>query len=800
MFMPKTLRTCIVLSLAVLLINQCPRSFAQSPVSLTVREIMSEPSIAGARPEGEKLAPSGEQAAYLWSATSNAPRDLYVVATRGGEKPRLLARAIDQPTESRPDAEQTGDEASTKERKEERVMQRDAVQQAREQSVSGLEWSPDSRRLLFSKGGDLYTVAVDSSLGAPERLTRTEAKEHDARWLADSHRILYQAGEDLFIIDADRSGVIQLTHNGGGAADQKRNGNDSSAQSIGSAQGANTSLSVSAAQPSDDGARVAYIVSDISRQRSLFVPDYTGEFTIAPTVRRGWTEQHIEVVNSDGSSPRAVQIKLPAPEGASYIRSFRWMPDNTALLIDRIDRDTKRRQLFLASAIDGKSNLLDEEQDAKWIAPLSRVVEPSPKGDRILFASERDGFNHLYMIYLVPDQHSPTGRVTTNLTRQWTQGSWEDGWAKWTPDGERIIYSSTEASTAERHLYVLDTRNDKALRLPTESGMNVDPQLSKDGETLLYEHSEWNVPGDLYSLRLCTGCRAIPSPVRLTETVPARFKQIAWTRPQFIDYRASDGKTVRARIYTPPRFDRSRKYPAIVFVHGAGYLQNVINGWSSYWREGMFHTLLTERGYVVLDVDYRGSAGYGRDWRTDVYDFLGGLDLQDHLDGIDYIIKNYAVDPSRVGMYGGSYGGFMAEMAAMRAPERIACAAALRPVADWKNYYASSPTYTTERLGFPDKNPDAYRRSSPITYAAQLRRPLLILHGMVDDNVHFQDSVQLIEKLIELGKSDYFDVMFYPKENHAFVRPESWTDEYERILRFFDAHLQGESKGGRGLR
>jgi dipeptidyl aminopeptidase/acylaminoacyl peptidase len=225
-------------------------------------------------------------------------------------------------------------------------------------------------------------------------------------------------------------------------------------------------------------------------------------------------------------------------------------------------------------------------------------------------------------------------------------------------------------------------------------------------------------------------------------------------------------------------------------VHGAGYLQNIINGWNNYYREAMFNNLLTARGYVILDIDYRGSAGYGREWRTDVYDFLGGLDLQDHLDGIDYAVANYSVDPKRVGMYGGSYGGFMAEMAAMRAPERINCAAALRPVADWKNYYASSPIYTTERLGFPDKNVEAYRRSSPISYADKLSRPLLILHGMVDDNVHFQDSVQLVQKLIDLGKTDYFDVMFYPKENHGFTRPESWTDEYERILRFFDAHLK----------
>jgi dipeptidyl aminopeptidase/acylaminoacyl peptidase len=191
-----------------------------------------------------------------------------------------------------------------------------------------------------------------------------------------------------------------------------------------------------------------------------------------------------------------------------------------------------------------------------------------------------------------------------------------------------------------------------------------------------------------------------------------------------------------------------------------------------------------------LDIDYRGSAGYGRDWRTDVYDFLGGPDTQDHIDAIDHMVKNYAVDAKKVGVYGGSYGGFMAEMLAMRAPDKVAAAAALRPVADWKNYYASSPIYTAERLGFPDKNPEAYKRSSPIAYADKLERPLLILHGMQDDNVHVQDSMQLVEKLIRLGKTQYFEVMFYPAESHSFTRPDSWTDEYERILTFFEKHLK----------
>lgn len=784
------LRRRLSFALIILLIGQVLCAFAQSPANLTVRDIMAEPSIAGMRAEGEKISMDGRAVAFLWSAAGREPRDLYVVSTGGGE-PRLLVQAVDKPQEARPESGATRDEARTGERREERVMQRDAAQQAREQSVSGIEWSPDGRRLLFSKSGDLYMVASDGA-SPPRRLTSTAAIEGGARWLADSRRILYQSSGNLFILDVDQAAIIQLTR------EASSNSSNTNVQQTSGGTPIPGGQTVSGAQVSNDGSRVAYIVSDTSKQRALVVTDYTGEFVIAPTVRRGWAEQRVQISETSGAPERTVALKLPAPDGVSYIRSINWTPNDASLVVDRIDRDTKRRQIFLASATDGAATLLDQETDAKWVAQLSRIVEVSPKGDQLLLASERDGYNHLYLVPLKSDggnTQTKTGDTaaqvnTSSTARQLTRGPWEVSWAKWHADGERIIYSSTEDSTAERHLYTLNVRDGKATRLPTARGMNTDPQLSKDTETILYEHSEWNVPNDLYALRVCTGCSTIPEPLRLTDTVAARFRQIAWARPQLIEYKAKDGKSVKARLYLPPRFDKSKKHPAVLFVHGAGYLQNVINGWNNYYREQMFNHILTERGYVVLDVDYRGSAGYGRDWRTDVYDYLGGLDFQDHLDGIDHIVKNYRVDPARVGMYGGSYGGFMAEMAAMRAPERIACAAALRPVADWKNYYASSPIYTTERLGFPDKNREAYRRSSPITYADQLRRPLLILHGMVDDNVHFQDSVQLVQKLIELGKTDYFDVMFYPKENHSFTRPESWTDEYERILRFFDQHLK----------
>ena len=322
--------------------------------------------------------------------------------------------------------------------------------------------------------------------------------------------------------------------------------------------------------------------------------------------------------------------------------------------------------------------------------------------------------------------------------------------------------------------------------------MKVNPQLSEQESepVLLYSRSQWNSPDDLYANHVCPKCGGVFPTGQLTSTVPDAFKKTSWTEPKFIDIPSRDGKQIKSKIYLPALFDNKRKYPMVIFVHGAGYLQNTINGWNNYYREFMFNELLTQKGYVVLDIDYRGSAGYGRDWRTDVYDFLGGKDYDDHLDAMDFMVKNYGVNLSKIGVYGGSYGGFMAEMLAFRAADKIAAAAALRPVADWKNYYASSPVYTAQRLGFPDKNPEAYKRSSPISYADGLKTPLLILHGIVDDNVHVEDSMQLTEKLIRLGKTEYFQEQFYPSENHRFVRPESWTDEYSRILAFFEKHLK----------
>jgi dipeptidyl aminopeptidase/acylaminoacyl peptidase len=771
-----------------------------SAQNLSVRDIMAEPSIAGMRPENERLSPDGKYVVFMWNAEGKEPKDLYIVSTARGAPHKLLS-----PSDLRPPMPTPTNESKLNYG----LIVSDDFVKSRQNQIGNLDWAPDSTKILFSQNGDLYLWNFAKTFAPPtdimiyrtediRRLTRTQSAEAAARWL-DNKRILFSQSGNLFVIDTENFSLVQISKEANPAA----------------------FVSVFNATPTGNGDLIAYVVSDGSKQRALFVPNYLDEFVQAPTFRRGFTEQKVLVVKADGSTDKPFEIKLPKAEGAGFIRGLDWAADNSSLVVDRIDKDTKRRQLFYVHDVGSKAEqtiLITEEIDGKWIAPLSSIVETNPKDDsQILFGSERDGFNHLYLATLTraKPEPNPTGEIRAeNPTDagftgkveiiQLTKGNWQVEWAKWV-SGEKLVYMSTESGTASRDFARIDVPTNKREEFfgpPIKNGMLSSPQLSEDAEPmLLYSASGWNHPNELYAVRaFCdgdlpgrrfpNGCPQIRFSSVLTKTTPDAFLKRTWNEPKFIDIPSRDGKQIKSKIYLPGSFDKKKKYPMAIFVHGAGYLQNTINGWNNYYREFMFNDLLTRKGYVVLDIDYRGSSGYGRDWRTDVYDFLGGKDYEDHLDAIDFMVANYAVDASKVGVYGGSYGGFMAGMLVLRAPEKIAAAAALRPVFDWKNYFYSSPNYTAERLGFPDKNAEAYKRSSPITYAENLKKPLLILHGVVDDNVPAQDSMQMVEKLIRLEKTQYFEAMFYPAENHGFTRATSWTDEYERILMFFEKHLK----------
>jgi len=291
-------------------------------------------------------------------------------------------------------------------------------------------------------------------------------------------------------------------------------------------------------------------------------------------------------------------------------------------------------------------------------------------------------------------------------------------------------------------------------------------------------HSEANRPGELF----LADFEADAQLDQVTFSPTEEWLGFPWIKPEIIRFPAQDGIQVPARIYRPGDVGAKPNGAAVVFVHGAGYLHNVHNYWSSYYREYMFNHFLAASGYTVLDIDYRGSAGYGRDWRTGIFRWMGGKDLSDHTDGARYLVREEGIDADRIGLYGGSYGGFITLMALFTEPDVFTSGAALRSVTDWAHY---NHGYTSNILNLPQDDAEAYEKSSPIYFAENFKGHLLMAHGMVDTNVHFSDVVRLAQRLIELGKENW-ELAVYPVENHGFVEPSSWTDEYRRIFELFE--------------
>jgi dipeptidyl aminopeptidase/acylaminoacyl peptidase len=458
------------------------------------------------------------------------------------------------------------------------------------------------------------------------------------------------------------------------------------------------------------------------------------------------------------------------------LSQLQWSEDGKNAVLMARAYDNKDRWVMLLEAATGKTKVLATIHDDAWVdGPGANTLGWLPDNSTIYFESERDGWAHLYTV-----------SINGGEPKQLTSGPFEVSDVRLSADKSKFYFNSSEGSVFERHLFSMATSGGARTRITGLPGLN-QVDISPDETMLADVRSYSNKPPELYLLpnRPMDEKTAVALKPVTTSPIPEFFRK-DWIEPRLVSFKARDGATVWGRIYLPANYQGGG--PAVLFVHGAGYLQNVHRWWSSYYREYMFHHLLMERGFVVLDIDYRGSAGYGRDWRTGIYRHMGGKDLTDHVDAVNYLVKEHGVDGKRIGIYGGSYGGFITLMAMFTEPDVFAAGAALRPVTDWAHY---NHPYTSNILNVPQSDVEAYKRSSPIYFANGLKGALLICHGMVDVNVNFQDTVRLAEKLIELRKENW-EVASYPVEDHGFEREESWADEYKRILKLFVTNLKPE--------
>ena len=461
-------------------------------------------------------------------------------------------------------------------------------------------------------------------------------------------------------------------------------------------------------------------------------------------------------------NPRNISISSPI-----------WSGDGMNAVIEINSMDYKDRWIMLIDVSSGDLKLLDHQHDEAWIGGpgigwWGGVLDWMPDHKKVYFQSEESGYSHLYTV-----------NVENGKKKALTKGDFEVYNPFISNDKRSWYFSSNEINSGERHFYKMPLKGGKTTRLTTMEGRN-NVTLSPDGKWIAMLYSSANQPWDIYIKKNDPDAQV----KRVTDSQSEEFKSYPWRTPSYVQIKASDGVMVPARLYLPETPAESK--PAVIFVHGAGYLQNAHKWWSSYFREYMFHNFLADQGYAVLDIDYRGSAGYGRDWRTAIYRHMGGKDLSDQVDGARYLVKEHGISSENIGIYGGSYGGFITLMALFKEPDVFGAGAALRSVTDWAHY---SHGYTANILNTPVLDSLAYVRSSPIYFAEGLSKPLLICHGMIDDNVHFQDVVRLAQRLIELGKENW-EMAIYPIERHSFVEPSSWTDEYKRIFKLFEENLK----------
>ena len=768
---------------------------------LTVEKIMRDPKWMGTSPSNLQWTADGKYLLFNWNPEKAATDSLYYIT----------------PTATTPQ-KSTGAFRNTAV----------ADNQAR--------YNAQRDQYVYAYEGDIYLASVKTDLR--RRITKTVAQETNPQFSFNDHKIVYTRDQNIWAWDVQTGETTQLTNfTTGPATNRPATGNNKQEKWLQQEALENSVVlqrrkqkkdeadsllkqfrekalrtiplegkNLSMISVSTNGRFISYRLSTIPTNKIALVPSYVTEsgFTedLSARTKVGAALPVQELFVFDTEKDTVFAIKTDSIPGIrdlpDYLKDYpavykersqhpplrpvnfqniNWSPGSNYAVVEARAQDNKDRWLLLLDGETGKLTLLDRQHDEAWIGGPSTNGFPAfnsgwVNNQTFWFQSETTGYSHLYTI-----------NITTKEKQALTSGNYEVLKTELGPGRKYFYLTANEVHPGEQHLYRLPVTGGKAERLTTLTGSNL-ATISPDEKWVAILYSYSNKPWELY-LQPNSAATAKTKPIQITmQAQSEEFKSYNWRDPEVITFMARDSAKVYARLMRPAQPHASQ--PAVIFVHGAGYLQNAHKWWSSYFREYMFHNLLVDNGYTVLDIDYRGSAGYGRDWRTGIYRYMGGKDLNDIEDGARYLVQQYGVNPKHIGVYGGSYGGFITLMALFTKSSIFEAGAALRPVTDWAHY---NHGYTSNILNEPFSDSIAYHRSSPINFASGLQNHLLICHGMVDVNVHFQDVVRLTQRLIELGK-DNWELSVYPMEDHGFTEPESWTDEYKRIFRLFETWLK----------
>jgi dipeptidyl aminopeptidase/acylaminoacyl peptidase len=779
----------------LLLIPFCSAAFAQKLETLTIEKIMRDPKWIGISPSDVHWSDDSKKVYFTWGTSRG---ELYSILT-GNVKPVKV----------------------------------DIEEQKLQGSHNGV-WNKKHTLKLYEKNGDIF---LDEPLtGKVLQLTNTTERESNPRFNGDESKVTFMRGDNLYSLKLNGGELVQLTNfvheaakgkatgrkkadqDGGNEQDKwlksqqlelfdivKVNENDRKLDSAEHADLAPKKLKeiaiddkvVGSVTLSPDGRFITYRLAKHPDAKRTIVPDYVtaSGFTedIPNRTKVGAAQTAYESFIFDTQRDSVYKINTSAIPGIkdipAYVKDYPkeleqrtklnedrkveiqgtfWSEDGKSAVVEVGAQDNKDRWLMKLDAQTGNLSLLYREHNDAWVGGPGQGNMGWIDNTHFYFESEASGYAHIYVV-----------DVIDGISKQLTSGKWEAQTLQLSNDKKTFYFTANMEHPGVTEFYKMPVSGGSPVKLTTLKGGN-EVSLSPDEKWLAIRYSYSNKPWELYIQPNKAGA----APTKVTNSTTDEFNSYPWRDPQIITFKNRYGSDVYARLYLPQHPDPAK--PAVVFVHGAGYLQNADYKWSYYFREFMFNNMLADNGYTVLDMDYSGSAGYGSDWRTAIYRHMGGKDLTDEADGVKMLVDKYGVNPKHVGLYGGSYGGFITLMAMFTEPDVFTSGAAIRSVTDWAHY---NHGYTDEILNEPFTDEKAYRQSSPIYFADGLKGNLLMLHGMVDQNVNYQDIIRLTQKLIELHK-DNWELASYPVEDHAFEQPSSWTDEYKRIFKLFEQTLK----------
>jgi dipeptidyl-peptidase-4 len=711
---------------------------------LTLERVFQSPSLNGPAPRLAKLSPDGRIVTLLRNRAEDKDRyDLWAIdATTGAARMLVDSLKIG-----------TGAEVS-----EEEKMRRERARIAGTKGITAYAWAPDGRTILVPIDGDIYLATLD---GKVRRLTETKETEIDSK-ISDAGRYLsYLRNQNMFVTDLATGRERQLTSDGGGA------------------------LSWGAAEfvaQEEMGRSTGYWWSPDDRYIAVARVDESPVQLVArAAIGAEGTNVFQQRYPAAGTANALVDLYIMTPDGSSrvkadlgadsdvYLVRVDWSADGRSLLVQRMSRDQKRLDMLRIDPATGKSTPLFSETSTTWVN-LHDNLKPLQDGS-LIWSSERSGFSHLY-------------RWKAGKWTQITRGNWAvDRLAGVDEKARRIYFNGTVETPLEQQLYwVSYDKPGKPVRV-TEAGWWNSARMDKAATRALVTRSSPMQPSQVY-LADNKGQRLTwIEENKLDASHPYAPYLDSYTVPVFGSLKGKDGSQLNYRMLSPRR-EPGRRYPVFLDVYAGPHGASVTRSWSG----NQFHQYLVDKGWIVFTLDGRGSTHrLGTKFEGAIYRALGGAEVEDQLTGVEWLKRQDFVDPAKVAVMGWSYGAFMALKLLQTAPRAFAAGVAVAPVTRWELY----DTFYTERyLGNPKLDPKPYQISNTLEDAGKIVDPLLVMHGMADDNVVFENTTALIAKLQREKKP--FEMMVYPGATHAIAGEGPQTHLWQSIETFLDRTVKNE--------